>query len=537
MSGSTPGCKRRSVGVAAALGIALASCATPGAPTVFVIVVDQLRTDYIERFQEHYQGGLRWLLDNGAYFPEAAYRHSSTSTAPGHATVATGMHPSSHGIVGNSWRESGQRVYCVEDDRYALVGAPGQGVSPRALLAESLGDRFQRTWPRSEVHAFSTKDRSAVLLGGTQATGAYWFSDECGCIVSSTYYGNALPDWLRQAGTETTAAHYSEREWTRLIEDEALYERLSRRDRFPTERDDDGIAFPHLLPATGFESALRATPFSDEITLAAAKALLRTGAIGADSHPDLLLLGLSATDPIGHRYGPFSQEAMDNHLRLDRELGKFLEVVRETVGLDRSVFALTADHGALPLVEFLVEQGHEARRFDARSLWQEARAVIDGCGAGPAGETVAQSGGTALYWNETALMERGIGRGAASACLADWLERQDGVDEVLTAERLAAGDAAGVSALFRNAYRPGRSPHIQLHLRAHYYPGGPPGTGHGSAHDYDRRVPVLFAGQGFAPGRFPGEAGPEDIAPTLGRVLGLELPLEPDTRILEEALQ
>lgn len=535
--GSKPGLGRRPIAVAAALGVALASCATPGAPTVFVIVVDQLRTDYIERFEEHYQGGLRWLLDNGAYFPEAAYRHSSTSTAPGHATVATGMHPSSHGIVGNYWRKDGQRVYSVADDGYAAVGAPGEGISPRALRAETLGDRIKRAWPGSAVYAFSTKDRSAALLGGSRANGAYWFSDACGCVVSSTYYGNALPDWLTQAGPAATAAHYAGREWTRLIDDEALYERLARRDRFPTERDVDGIAFPHLLPADGFESALRATPFADEITLAAAAALLRSGEIGADSSPDLILLGLSATDPIGHRYGPFSQESMDNHLRLDQALGRFLEVVDETVGLAGSVFALTADHGALPLVEYLVEEGHEARRFDAGSLWQEARKAIDSCGAGPAEETVTDSAGTALYWDESALKERGVERGAASACLADWLERQDGVEEVLTAERLATEDATGVSALFRNAYYPDRSPHVQLHLRARHYPGGAAGTGHGSAHDYDRRVPVLFSGPGIAPGRFPGEAGPEDIAPTLGRILGLDVPLEHDTRILEEALQ
>lgn len=531
------GLGRRPLVAVAALGVALASCGTPGAPTVFVIVVDQLRTDYIERFQEHYQGGMRWLLDHGAYFPEAAYRHSSTSTAPGHATVATGMHPSSHGIVGNHWRERGQRIYSVADDDYESVGAPGTGVSPRALLAETLGDRLKQAWPGSAVHAFSTKDRSAALLGGSRADGAYWFSDACGCVVSSTYYGDALPDWLTQAGPEVAAAHYAGREWTRLIDDEALYERLSRRDRFPTERNDEGVEFPHRLPADGFESALRATPFADEITLAAAAALLRSGEIGADSSPDLILLGLSATDSIGHRFGPFSQEAMDNHLRLDRALGRFLEVVDETVGLADSVFALTADHGALPLVEHLVEQGREAKRFDVGSLWQEGRQAIDGCGAGPAEETVTQSDGTALYWNEPALTERGVERGSASACLADWLERQDGVEAVLTAERLAAEEADGVSALFRNAYYPDRSPHLQLHLRAGHYPGAATGTGHGTAHDYDRRVPVLFSGRGVAPGRYPREAGPEDIAPTLGRVLGLDLPLEPDTRVLEEALQ
>ena len=520
-----------------ALWFGLSGCARERPRAVVVIVVDQLRTDYLERFKDHYRGGFRRLLEGGAWFPEALFRHSSTFTGAGHATIATGMHPATHGIVGNSWRESGRGpVYCVEDDRYASVGGSGQGVSPRALLVETLGDRLKRDRPGSKVYAFSTKDRSAVLMAGAKGDGAFWYQPECGCLVSSTYYADSLPDWLVEVGPEASAMPYAGRVWTKLLDDE-LYERLSRRDPFLTEADGTLTVFPHRLATEEFESEIRGTPFADEITLAAASALLRSGQIGTDGDPDLLFLGLSATDAIGHRYGPFSQEAMDNHLRLDRALAGFFDVVDEAVGLDRVVFALTADHGAVPLVEHLAEQGVAAQRFMTDDLWQRAKRVIAECGAAPAEETVAASGGRTLYWNEAALRDRGIDRADASACLARWLGGQDGVESVFTAEDIADGGAGGVARLFGNAYFEGRSPHVQLHLSKYYHPDARRGTGHGSAHDYDRRVPVLLWGRGIEPGFNAGPAGPEDIAPTLGRILGLDMPLESDTRVLDEALQ
>ena len=505
---------------------------------VVLVVVDQLRADYLERFQGRYEGGLRWLLDNGAYFPDAAYRHAATVTGAGHATVSTGRHPSSHGIVGNSWRESGRgAVYCVQDQRYVAVGGPGEGASPLALRTETLGDRLKQASAGSRVYAFSRKDRSAILLAGREADGAFWFEPECGCLITSSYYAAHLPDWLAEFNSGPPAAAYAGQTWDKLLDDDALYERMARADRFPTEADGTDTVFPHVLPFAGFEGSLAATPFSDRITLDAAAAALRSGELGSDDDPDLLALGLSATDSIGHRYGPFSQEAMDNHLRLDRALGKFIEVVEAAVGLDNTVFALTADHGAVPLVEHLVAQGVAAERFDSEALWKRAEHAVEECGAGPASETVAQAGGRQLYWNEAALRERGIDRDKASACVADWLRRQDAVDTVMTAEQLASGGASGIAVLFENGYYPGRSPHIVLHLREYVHIGGPRGTGHGTAHDYDRDVPVLLAGAGIRPGAYPEPTGPEDIAPTLGVILGLDLAAESDTRILREALR
>lgn len=531
--------RRIALFLALALAAVLVGCRGPRLPSLVVLIaVDQLRADFLERFRDQYRGGFRWLLDRGAYFPNAAYRHAVTVTGVGHATIATGLHPSSHGVVGNSWFEPAKgTVYCVEGGPYGQVSGPGNGAAPLALEAETLGSTLKKAHPGATTYSFSTKDRSAVLLVGKLADGAFWYERDCGCFVGSEYYGESLPAWLTAFNAQVPAAAYAGREWTRLLPDAGLYERLAREDSFPTEADGVQTAFPHRLPQEGVEAALPATPFSDEITLAAALAAVRAGAVGAGGQPDLLALGLSATDSIGHRYGPFSQEAMDHHLRLDEMLGDFFDALDDEIGLDSVTVALTADHGALPLVEHLQARGIEAERFDAGALWERAEGAIETCAGGSAEEAVAYAAGTRFYWNDDTLRERDVGRGEASACLAAWLQSQPGVAAVFTAEQLAAGGGDGLEALFRNSFFAGRSAHVQVHLREFLYPGGPRGTGHGSAHEYDRRVPVVLSGAGIVPGRYERPAGPEDIAPSLGALLGLDLPLEPDTRILFEALR
>ena len=342
---------------------------------------------------------------------------------------------------------------------------------------------------------------------------------------------------MTQFNAGQPAAAHAGRTWTRLLEDKELYEKLARRDGFPGEWNGVDAVFPHRLPKEGFESKLAPTPCADEITLRAALAALRPGEIGTDGEPDLLALGLAATDSIGHLYGPFSQEAMDHHLRLDRMLGAFFDAIDERVGLDSSVIALSGDHGAMPLVEELHARGVQAERFDSDALWERAGTAIEACGSGSARDLIAQAAGTQLYWNEEVLAAKSMRRGAISDCLARWLRRQPGVDAVFTSEQLAAGGGDGVMVLFENAFLERRSAHVQVHLREFLYAGGPRGTGHGSAPAYDRRVPILLSGTGVESGLYDGPAGPEEVAPTLGAILGLEMPLEQDSRALSEALR
>lgn len=507
---------------------------------VVVIVVDQLRPDYLTRFADLYEGGFHTLLDNGANFTNSAYRHASTYTAAGHASVSTGLHPAAHGVIANSWYDSarGAVVNCIADDKYAAVGGSGRRASPRPLLADTLGDLLKRKHGGSKVYAFSSKDRAALLLAGRGADGAFWYSDPCGCFVTSSYYANGLPEWLAAFNAAKPAAAYAGKRWERLLADRSLYEKLAREDDFPTEADGQATMFPHALPEEDVEAQIQQTPFADELTLQAALAALDSGELGADGEPDLLAIGFSATDRIGHRYGPYSQEAMDHNLRLDRLLADLLAAIDRRAGLDKTVVALTADHGVLPLVEELQRRGATARRVDPGAFWQRARDALKQRFP-DAPDLVAEASGNRLYWRLAAFRNGAVERAAAEKFLMEQLRRDPLVADVHTASDLAgaSADAPETLRLFANAYFERRSPHVFVHFKEFVYAGGAHGTGHGSAHAYDREVPVLLYGAGIRQGTFEKPAGPEDIAPTLARLLRLEMPKETDTRILAEALR
>lgn len=507
---------------------------------VVVIVVDQLRPDYLTRFADLYEGGFQTLLDNGANFTNSAYRHASTYTAAGHASVSTGLHPAAHGVIANSWYDSarGAVVNCIADDKYAAVGGRGRRASPRPLLADTLGDLLKRKHGGSKVYAFSSKDRSALLLAGRGADGAFWYSDPCGCFVTSSYYENGLPEWLAAFNAAKPAAAYAGKRWERLLADRSLYEKRAREDDFPTEADGQATTFPHALPEEDVEAQVQQTPFADELTLQAALAALDSGELGADGEPDLLAIGFSATDRIGHRYGPYSQEAMDHNLRLDRLLADLLAAIDRRAGLDKTVVALTADHGVLPLVEELQRRGAAARRVDPGAFWQRARDALKQRFP-DAPDLVAEASGNRLYWRLAAFRNGAVERAVAEKFLTEQLRRDPLVADVHTASDLAgaSADAPETLRLFANAYFERRSPHVFVHFKEFVYAGGAHGTGHGSAHAYDREVPVLLYGAGIRQGTFERPAGPEDIAPTLARLLRLEMPKETDTRILAEALR
>lgn len=528
--------------VCAATAFALLSFRARPAPPrlVVVVVVDQLRSDYLTRFAELYEGGFKTLLEKGANFTNAAYRHAATYTAAGHASIVTGRHPSSHGMVNNSWYDATQDaiVNCIADDDYVAIGGPGRRASPKPLLADTLGDLLKRKHGGSKVYAFSSKDRSALLMAGRGADGAFWYSDPCGCFVTSSYYGNELPEWLAALNASQPAEAYAGKSWERLLSDPALYEKLARQDAFPTEADGKAVEFPHVLPQEDVASKLGPTPFADELTLKAALAALDSGELGTDPEPDLLAVGFSGTDHVGHRYGSHSQESMDQNLRLDLLLAELLAAIERSVGLENTVLALTADHGALPLVEYLQQRGVEAHRLDPNEFWRPVRDALKQRFP-DAPELVAAARSDHLYWHLAAFREGGVERGAAEKFLIERLRRHALVADVYaTSDFAKASDRdPELTTLYANAYFERRSPHIIVRFKEFVYPGSALGSGHGSVYPYDRETPVLLYGAGIRAGNYDRPAGPEDIAPTLAKILRLKILKEPDTRVLSEALR
>jgi len=348
-----------------ACAAAIAMAAPPAGPPrlILLISVDQMRYDYLTRFAPLYKGGFKTLLDRGAIFSNALYRHASSETGPGHSVLLSGRHPSHSGIIANTWYDPYLRktVNVVDDSAVDAVGGKGRGASPANFNGFTVGDKVKQKWPESKVVGISFKDRAAILPAGPRADAAYWFENDCGCFITSTYYVRQPPPWLVKFNERHVADSFFKSPWTRLLPDESIYLKYSSEDDFPGEWDLKDTTFPHAFRGKPGELAyydtLRRTPFADEVLLQAALLAMDSHDLGMDSNPDIFTVGFSASDVVGHTYGPFSQESMDTYLRLDAVLDKLLKHVDARVGLNNTLVILSADHGALPLVEWLQKQG------------------------------------------------------------------------------------------------------------------------------------------------------------------------------------
>jgi predicted AlkP superfamily pyrophosphatase or phosphodiesterase len=352
-----------------------------GPKLVLVLAIDQMHFDYLTRFDDLYEGGLRTLIDEGAVFTNARYRHAGTWTGPGHAVMLSGRHPSSSGIVFNQWYDSllEREANVVEDRFYELLGGPGFGASPANFIGFTVGDVLKRSSPESKLVGVSLKDDAAILMAGRFPDAAYWYDDQLGKFVTSTYYMDELPEWLSDWNRDSGADSYAEREWTRLLEDDSLYESHAGPDAAQGEWRD--AVFPHRFQEDGskveFYSEFGWTPFADEITLDVSLEAMVAHELGADEYTDILAISFSGPDRTGHRYGPRSQEVMDGLLRLDSHLKELLVRIDEEIGMESVVVVMTADHGVLPLVETLQAEGFDARRANPSMFRNAVDAALD----------------------------------------------------------------------------------------------------------------------------------------------------------------
>ena len=534
--------KTLALGLAALCGLALAITLASGRPPgparlTVLIVVDQLRFDYLTRFQDLYEGGFRRLLEQGALFTEARYRHALTLTAPGHAAIASGLHPSHTGVAANDWYDGyrQQEVNCIADAGYEPVGGPGRRASPQSLLAETLGDRLKRRHPGARVVALSTKDRGAILMAGRKGDAAYWYSDPCGCFITSSYYMKEAPDWLTSFNQSRGADAYVGKSWERLLDDPSLYEKHARPDAFEGELGTTGTAFPHAVRSY---RELRRSPYSDELLMQAALAAMKSHEMGKDETPDLLAVSFSSTDYVGHDYGPFSQESMDQHLRLDALLGRFFAAVDKHAGRENVTIALTGDHGVAPTVKQSKRQGVAAVSVPFELLPDTVNAAV-ATEYPKLGNVVAFFDRPHLFLDLSLLKNHNVPRSRVESLAKEALIATGFIEEVYTHDDLLSNHAADTQygQLYANAFYERRSPHLMVRFKEFYFIEK---TGeiawHGSPYDYDRHVPVLFMGAGIRPGRYDQPAGPEDLAPTLAVLLGVKMPHESDGRALNEVL-
>ncbi len=521
--------------------------AAPRPQLVLVLSIDQMRFDYLTRFEPLYRGGLRTLLDRGAVFTNAMYRHSANETGPGHSVILTGRHPSHSGIVANDWFDAslGKAVNVVDDPSTRPLGGAGRKASPAhmATAAVTIGDLLKARNPQSLVMSVSLKDRSAILMGGRRADAAYWYETTGGNFITSTYYMPEAPQWLTDWNSRHMADRYAGRTWTRLLPDAATYDRYVGRDAVEGEWDRKDVVFPHVVrgepPTVAFYDDVRRTPFADDLTLDFALEAMRAHNIGRDAVTDLFAIGFSATDVVGHAYGPDSHEILDQLLRLDATLDRLFTAIDAGIGLANTVVVLTADHGVMPLVENLQAQGLDGRRVAPAAL---RRAVDEALGTRFPGVTdlIQHFPAPDLYFNQEVMRRHGLMRQDVETTAAAALMATGLVARVYSHDDLkAAGPSPDPNLLlFQNSFYEPRSPHLNVLLKPGVYLNAlPGGTGHGTAHLHDRHVPVVFMAPSITVGRYSAPSGPEDIAPTLATILGLDLQPEQDARILTEMLQ
>ncbi|HEU5180644.1 MAG TPA: alkaline phosphatase family protein [Candidatus Polarisedimenticolia bacterium] len=511
----------------------------PRPKLVVLIVVDQLRADLLDRYDTILKGGFRRLRDEGYRFSRATVDHAVTLTAPGLVTLATGTHPSRHGIVDAFFYEgpSGSRrlVAALADESEPIFEGRGEpGVSPRRILERTLPEWLAASDPAARVVVLGSGETSAAYLAGAFRGDVFWYSPAAGGYVTSAYYRKEAPQYLKSFQREKLPRLQEESNpWVEQVPDEG--KAMAFPDMMSFEADGIHVVFPHRMESesapegaaggAGLGGWLARTPDLDKATLQLAGGAVEALGMGKREGTDLLLLELSQVEAIGRRFGPFSLEQLDGLLKLDRELGSFLSLLERQAGGGGVLVALTSSHGVANVPEHERERGRAGRRLSV----EQARAALD------------------------AMHRAAPGPGAArpSRDEQEALGRLDFIAEAMTPEILTGGETCDeFTSLYRNSYRADRVPAFPFSAMAEEGVGsegivvrltretlvGSDAAAGGSPYEYDRWVPLIFWGAGIPRGMSDQRVRTVDLAPTLGWLAGVPVPPGRDGRPLREVL-
>ncbi|MFM9954794.1 MAG: alkaline phosphatase family protein [Opitutaceae bacterium] len=525
----------------------LAGAAEATSPKLAVVIsVDQLRADYLVRFRPYFgEGGFKRLLEGGADFRNAHYRHALTKTAPGHALILSGVHANVHGVIDNDWldRDLWEPINSVEDRGSPLVGinpaelGPAQakapektGRSPKNFRAAMLGDILKQLHgEKSKVFAASNKDRSAILLGGQKADAAYW--DENGRFVTSRHYRAELPAWVAAFNAEKRAEAVFGKTWDRLLPAN-VYEKVQGPDDSTGELVNYGLTrvFPKTVDGgkptltSAFYSAYDLSPFTTEVLGEFVLRAITEEKLGRHAATDLLCVSFSQIDAVGHGYGPDSQEIMDAMLRLDRVLAAIMAKIDRELGLAQCVFVLTADHGVARMPERMGSA--PAGRVKLADLDPVVKKALDTkFGALPSGETWMTRDSSAYHLVPSALKAKGVSASEAAVVVKTALLGVPTIGYAFTRdELLAEPEGTDVLAMARRSYNASRGRDVMFFTKENFLPVGATGSTHATPYDYDTHVPIVFFGKGVLKGVYQEAVGVEDIAPTFAALLGIAPP-------------
>ena len=532
---------------------------SPDIRLVLQLTVDGLRADLLTRGADRFgEGGFRALLAGGTVFANAHYRHANTETIVGHATLATGAHPSVHGMTGNVWydAEAGELTYNIEDPDSPLLPvreeqqkgeqvdpaqliSRTQGRSPRTLLAETFADKLlSYTGGASKVFGISGKDRSAVALAGRGGK-AFWMSTDSGDFVTSTWYYPAYPSWVAQWNAARKAAAYAGTEW-KLLNEKETYRLAGQDDRdYETDLRGFGRVFPHRFGAADSKllfTQVLVSPVGDALLADFAKALVVNEALGRDSVTDYLSVSFSGVDAVNHFFGPSSLENEDMVLQLDRTLAGLLAFIDEQVGLDHTLIVLSADHGMAEMPEYMAERGFDAGRLTPDVIMAAVERIAEERFG--IGDIVRFYYRPYLYLDRERIEAAELDPDEVRESLAEALTLEPGIHIAATRRMLEAWPDRKLFDQIRNNYHPARAGDIYVVQEPYWFnfDKGPVACMHGSPWNYDTHVPVVFAGPGVPTAVVHRKVQPADIAPTLAALLAMSPPASAQGTVLPEVL-
>lgn len=511
-----------------------------------IIVVDQLRYDYLIRYSGLFKSGFAKLINEGAYFTEAYHDHAFTSTAPGHATIATGCFPSKHGIISNDYYEQSSQsfVYSCSDSAARILGNPEmKGISPRRLLRNGISDWLKTSNKKNKVYSVSIKDRSSVLLGGQNPDGVFWYNDNSGKYITSEYYMKSYPEWVDSFNASGIVLKHFNNDWEKLLDED--YYLISREDDFTFENDRVGRTFPHHLKKSTndkklFFELLPYSPFGEEINFDFAKTVVENENLGGDNNPDLLFIGCSPGDKLGHDFGPLSQEMQDYYLRLDEYTGDFIKYLDQKIGKDNYVITLSSDHGVSTMPEELARRGYDAARVHSSEIKKQyheaAEEVQKKYGLTKSIVRLTASNGIVLNYDEAE--QKNISNAELRKALAENLKKIYFVADTYTVEELKSEGNKEFLQNYKNSFMRERSYEIIIRPKKNYTINHDKhGVNHGTPYDYDSHVPVIFYGSGIKPGKINERIVTVDIAPTLADLLEIKYDEDIDGKSLLKMIE
>ena len=525
------------------LSMALLGCGTASAqqsnaaaierPKLVVgIVVDQMRWDYLYRYQKRYtDGGFKRLLGEGFSCENTMIPYVPSVTAIGHTCIYTGSVPSIHGIAGNNFVKDGKKVYCTDDDSVKPVGTTSVAalMSPRNLWVSTIGDEMKiASNGRAKVVGVALKDRASILPAGHNPNGAFWFDDQTGCFITSSYYMDRLPKWVEAFNDKRLPKQYLSQKWNTLYPKNTYTESTTDENEYENGIREGVKAtlplnLPELYKKYGY-GIIRNTPFGNSLTLDMAKAAIDGEQLGADDETDLLAVSCSSTDYIGHQVGTHAIETEDTYLRLDKAIADFLAYLDSKVGKGNYLVFLSADHGAMNNAAFLQDRRIPAGSWDASATAKKLNHVL-AKEYPEAGDIVKTVMNYQVFFNRDVIKSKQLDFDNIKQTVVNVLKEDP---SVLYACDMAKASTESipeeVKSRIINGYNRERSGDVVIILKPNFYAHGMKGTDHGAWNSYDTHIPLVFMGWGIKHGATTKQTFMTDIAPTIAAMLHVQAP-------------